>query len=206
MFLAYCMKSLVEAVEMLRRSPVEKKIAKRMKQFSAVRKKSSEHWFSEMCFCILAANARSSTSWNIQKELGHEGFMGLAQEDLAKAILRNKHRFHNNKASFIITGRKHKHIKDMIQPALEKKEFGKVREWLVEQVKGFGMKESSHFLRNIGYPYLAILDRHVINHMVEHGLVKEQPKSLTKAHYMAYEGKLQKVADKLGMQQGEMDM
>jgi N-glycosylase/DNA lyase len=36
------------------------------------------------------------------------------------------------------------------------------REKVAELIKGIGYKEASHFLRNIGYRNLAIIDRHYL--------------------------------------------
>ncbi len=36
------------------------------------------------------------------------------------------------------------------------------RDWLVENITGLGMKEASHFLRNVGYLDLAIIDKHIL--------------------------------------------
>ena len=50
-----------------------------------------------------------------------------------------------------------------------------------KNVKGLGWKESSHFLRNVGYLDVAIIDRHIISNMVDHGILEERPKSITKS-------------------------
>jgi len=47
------------------------------------------------------------------------------------------------------------------------------REFLVKEVKGVGYKESSHYLRNIGYRNLAILDRHILNNLKNLNVIKE---------------------------------
>jgi len=38
--------------------------------------------------------------------------------------------------------------------------------------------EASHFLRNVGYHNVAILDRHILRVLNDHGLINEVPKSL----------------------------
>ena len=48
---------------------------------------------------------------------------------------------------------------------IEKKETDKeaLRAFFDENAKGIGMKEASHFLRNIGFKEYAILDKHIVN-------------------------------------------
>lgn len=178
-------------------------IQQRLNEFSSFKQKGNEEWFSELCFCILTANSRAKTAIAIQKELGFEGFAKNKQEQLAEAIKRNKHRFHNNKAKYILEARKNIQIKDKlnsINSELEK------REWLVENIKGLGFKEASHFLRNTGHFNLSILDRHILNLMLDHNLINEKPKSLTKKNYLEIENKFNELARKIKMSSAELDL
>src|SRR5438093_13545617 len=66
-----------------------------------------------------------------------------------------------------------------------------LREWLVENVKGLGYKEASHFLRNIGLGEgFAILDRHILRNLHRLGVITEIPVSITKKRYMKNETNL----------------
>ena len=71
---------------------------------------------------------------------------------------------------------------------------------------GLGMKEASHFLRNVGYLDLAIIDKHILTHMVEQGIIRERPKTVTPKKYLEYEEILTGVAKRLGMPLGQMDL
>ena len=93
-------------------------------------------------------------------------------------------------------------IKDIIQKIKDERT---AREWLVNNVKGLGYKEASHFLRNVGYNNVAILDRHILNLMVENKLLKEKPKTLNKKLYLDIENKLELLAKKLGLNLAELD-
>jgi len=64
------------------------------------------------------------------------------------------------------------------------------------------------YLRNVGYFGLAIIDRHILSNMVEHGLITEEEsrKGVTKRRYHTYEGVLEKVASRLDMEPGELDL
>lgn len=76
-----------------------------------------------------------------------------------------------------------------IKPILSKfNDVNKLREWLVNNIKGIGYKEASHFLRNIGFgKNIAILDRHILRNLKIFGVIKEIPKSISKAKYMKIE-------------------
>ena len=77
----------------------------------------------------------------------------------------------------------------------------------MENIKGFGWKEASHYLRNIGYFDLAIIDRHIINNLREHKIIDLDPKKgLTKKRYLAVEKILDVVADEVNLQPGELDL
>lgn len=200
---------LADAVKKLRKSKVKREVDKKLKIFSDFNKENNKEWFGEMCFCILTANSKAKTAIAIQKELAASGFCTKCLEDIRDTIKKHKHRFHNNKARFIVEARKNMNIKDIIKPIAENKgSDGQLdaREWLVKNIKGLGYKEASHFLRNVGYLELAILDRHILNLMKEDGLIDEKPKSLTKKKYLEIEGKFRQIAKKLGMSCAELDL
>ena len=65
------------------------------------------------------------------------------------------------------------------------------RDWLVNEVKGYGFKEASHFLRNIGLGEdLAILDRHILKNLARVGVIDEVPSSMTEKNYKEIEEKM----------------
>ncbi len=69
-----------------------------------------------------------------------------------------------------------------------------------------GYKESSHFLRNVGFSDVAILDRHVLSVLHEHGLIDGVPRPPTRGRYLEIERKLEELAGKLGLTLGELDL
>ena len=194
--------ALVRDVLRLKKSKIKEVVNYRLKEFEAFKRKRNNAWFSELCFCILTANSRAKTAMNIQNELSANGFICHAHEDLVDCIKRNKHRFHNNKAKYIIEARKHVDVREKVSGL----NGFSAREWIVKNVKGIGYKEASHFLRNVGYTNLAILDRHILNLMVEEGLLKKKPKTLTRKLYLEIENIFLRIADKVGMNAAELDL
>ena len=69
-----------------------------------------------------------------------------------------------------------------------------------------GYKESSHFLRNVGYFNYAILDKHILRLMKENNFIDEISKSLGKEEYLKYEKILEKISKKSGLSQGELNL
>ncbi|MDP2974084.1 MAG: DNA lyase, partial [Candidatus Diapherotrites archaeon] len=81
------------------------------------------------------------------------------------------------------------------------------RNRLAENVKGLGMKESSHFLRNIGLGEgLAILDRHIVRNLLRYGAIKEMPKNLGKKNYLLIEEKMRQFSKRIGIPLAELDL
>jgi N-glycosylase/DNA lyase len=65
---------------------------------------------------------------------------------------------------------------------------------------GFGYKEASHFLRNIGFSdNLAILDRHILNGLYEYEVIDFVPKRLSKRLYINIENKMRDFAMSIGI-------
>jgi len=180
-------------------------IDRRLLEFTSFIDKDESEWFSELCFCILTANSKASTALSIQEELGAIGFANHTLPELTECIRRNKHRFHNTKARFILAARQVKDLKKTII-ALEKKSGSAARQWLVENIKGLGYKESSHFLRNTGFFDVAIIDRHILNLLVECNLVSTKPASLNKETYLNLEYTFRGIAENLDMSCAELDM
>ena len=188
----------------LKASKINKIVKQRLREFESFKNKSGEEWFSELCFCILTANSKAETALKIQKELGASKFINQPQEKISKCIRKNKHRFHNNKSKFIVEARKYSNsIKKIVNSFENEKE---AREWLVKNIKRIGYKEASHFLRNTGSKNIAILDRHILNLMVENKFISEKPKTLNKKKYLEIERIFEKIAREIKMVPAELDL
>ncbi len=199
------MKELMKKVQSVPEN-IQDLIEKRLTEFRSFKDRPNTDWFSELCFCLLTANSRAKTALAIQSELGFQGFTNHPEEQIMETIKRNKHRFHNNKARYIVEARKHSNIKDFIQELIDERGILEARAWLAENINGLGYKEASHFLRNVGFDGLAILDRHIINLMHEHNLIPIKPKSLKRADYLLIEQEFNKLAEHLGMTPAELDL
>ncbi len=162
-------------------------IEQRLNEFAQLHKKNEKFWFSELCFCILTANSKAQNAINIQQEIGEDGFLSKSEIEIKEIIKKQKHRFHNNKAKYIVQARQFKEIKKII---LGFNDSIKARNFLAEKVKGLGYKESSHFLRNVGFSDVAIIDRHILRFLYQQNLIKEIPKTITRNKYLEFENLL----------------
>ncbi|MCX7759571.1 MAG: N-glycosylase/DNA lyase [Hydrogenothermaceae bacterium] len=158
--------------------------------------------FSESCFCILTANSSASLGIKLQKEIEIEGFREYSFEKLFEVIKSKGHRFAQQRAERIVNLRQKVELIESIKNYKDSKEL---REVLVNNIYGYGYKEASHFLRNIGFEDVAIVDRHIYRFLVETGLVKER-KSLTKKAYLECEEALSKICDRLSLSMAELDL
>jgi N-glycosylase/DNA lyase len=155
--------------------------------------------FSELCFCLMTANYTAEGGLRIQKEGGD--FYSLTHAEILALLKRMGHRFPNMRSKFIHEAKQHK--KELAKLS-QMKDSQERREWLANNVKGLGYKEASHFLRNIGYMDVAIIDRHIINILAEYGLIT-RPKTITRKKYLEIEKVLERLACKTLTEQGELD-
>jgi len=196
------MTGLIEKLLRLReRSDVKAVVDNRLKEFKRIGMGSNNELFRELCFCLLTANFNAERSIVIQREI-EDGFLILSESELAHELRRLGHRYPNSRAKYIVSTREHK---DSFKNVVESLSGESLREWFVKHIKGLGYKETSHFLRNIGFDDYAIIDFHVVNLLVKHGLI-ERPKRVTKKTYLKVEGVLKDVARKTGFSLAELDL
>ncbi|MFC1741127.1 N-glycosylase/DNA lyase [Nanoarchaeota archaeon] len=196
------MANAIQCAREIRNDAIKDLVDRRLAGFKRLGRKSSRELFKELCFCILTANYSAEGGIRIQKKINN-GFLTLSEKQLAKALKEQRYRFPNVRAGYIVEARKHAvDIKKRLAGFDCEKD---ARDWLARNVKGLGYKEASHFLRNVGYESVAIIDFHIIDFLVGHGLI-EKPKTMTPKRYVEIENVLQDVADKASMHLGELDL
>lgn len=93
-----------------------------------------------------------------------------------------RYRFYETRSNYITESiwnvyNQYGSIKKLISSSTE---LNNARETLIRLIKGFGPKQASHFLRNIGYDEnIAVLDTHVLNYMHIKGMVDKPLKSIS---------------------------
>ncbi|MFO8015972.1 MAG: N-glycosylase/DNA lyase [Candidatus Woesearchaeota archaeon] len=182
----------------------KKEIKERLREFSRL---PESEWFYELCFCLCTPQSNAKKCDSAVKELKEKDFR--RRNVRPGSTLMGNVRFHNNKARYLIRAKNgFAVIKAKIREYKDgrKKDPKELREWLVDNVKGMGMKEASHFLRNTGFRGLAILDRHILKNMKEYGGVSAVPDTLTKKEYLRLEKQLRSFSEKIGIDMDELDL
>ncbi|PIR65841.1 MAG: DNA lyase [Candidatus Omnitrophica bacterium CG12_big_fil_rev_8_21_14_0_65_43_15] len=174
----------------------KKEIKQRLAQFNRVRKLGNKRLFKELCFCICTPQSKAvNCDKAIQQLVKAKALYNAVPEDIAR-YLKGLVRFHNNKAKYIVRARKI----FFDRPELNRK-------WLVKNIKGLGLKEASHFLRNIGLGSdLAIIDRHVLTNLSRCGVIKRIPESISAKQYLIIEDKMRRFSKDIGIPMVELDL
>jgi len=159
-------------------------------------------WKMEFAFCIAAANSSAISALKFQKNLENLKLEKLSLKEIKKLLRESGVRFFNKKAVYVKNGiKKFDRIEKILK--LEEKES---REKLVRKVKGFGYKEASHFLRNLGRKHVAILDRHILNWLKEKNYLTKIPSTVSKSVYLELEEIIERIARKKGISLAELDL
>ncbi len=159
----------------------------------------------ELIYCLCTPQTKARNALKAVERLRTLGLLDKPEKNKVALILREAGvRFHRTKAENIVEAVK---IFPKIVEKIETiKEANMLRCWLVKNVKGLGMKEASHFLRNIGYNGVAIIDRHILRFMFVEGLFDGKPKTITRKQYVLLEERLKKYAEKEGLSMEELDL
>lgn len=193
------MDNLIKGIDALKNSKISNVVISRCNEFEAKRG-SKNDVFSELCFCLLTANFQAEKSILIQEQL-RDNFFNSTEKELALKLKVAGHRFWPQRAERIVLARDNI---DELFGLLEGDEF-EIRDWLVRNVKGLGMKESSHFLRNIGFLDVAIIDFHIVDLLVREGVIG-RPKTLNKRVYLEIEEILRGLGGMVGLNLAELDL
>jgi N-glycosylase/DNA lyase len=185
-------------------------IKKRLEDFKRIWKKSNEDVFIELCFCLLTPQSKAkAVDKAIKSLLGKNLLLSGNKEQMIKELKNSGVRFHKNKTNYIMKARKFftNNGKIDIKSKLNSGTADEKREWLVENVKGLGYKEASHFLRNIGFGFeLAILDRHIMENLMKYGVIDEIPECLSRKCYLSLEEKMKKFSKQVNIPLAELDL
>ncbi len=186
------------------------KIKSRLDDFKDIHKGKNEDIFRELAFCILTPQSKAVYCDKAINALKEKGLLLEGRASEIGLSLKGMARFHNKKAAYIVGARdlfkSGKHID--VKSRLDRLDASATREWLVKNIKGFGYKEASHFLRNIGLGKdLAILDRHIIKNLKKYKAIDEMPSSIgSRKVYMEIEDKARKFCAAIRIPLEELDL
>lgn len=180
-----------------------------LKEFQNVPK---DDYFYELCYCLLTPASKAQNALIVVEYLKKHSFLDIGFNPtnvlrgnvFASSSPKIYIRFHNQKAKRLLKARDDwQKISEILNSNLD---IHKKREQLVQNVYGFGYKEASHFLRNIGYKGIAILDRHILRNLVNFGLLADLPSIASRKNYLAVEAIFFNFSHKIGIPPEELDL
>jgi N-glycosylase/DNA lyase len=191
---------------------------------------SEDELWEELCVCILSSNVPYELALSAFQYLRKNNLLSrewiITDPNAAKIIAlelskpiytprkkdgsNRKYRFPNVRAFNLVNaakalyGKKHSLCSILKSNASERE----IRDFLAENIPGIGLKEASHFLRNIGYSdSLAIIDTHVIAFLLEVGaLQKKNINAVTPSVYLKLEKILQDLCYTMGLNLSILDI
>jgi N-glycosylase/DNA lyase len=178
------------------------KIRNRLREFGLV---PQTEYFYELAYCLLTPQSSAVNAGKAVERLKEADFLGSAM-DPSEVLFRKDHyiRFHNTKSKRLIEAKAK--LPEILGALACGRPPHEMRAWFAHNVKGLGWKEASHFLRNIGFRDLAILDRHILRNLRRHRVIRALPKSLTPARYLLIEEKFRRFAGDVGIPMDELDL
>ncbi len=195
------MKKIINIIEKLKKSEIRAVINDRIKEFEKFQSTEKEQIFKELCFCIMTANCGAEKCIEIHDKI-KDDFLQLTEIELSKRFKKFGYRFPNVRANYIIIARKKMDdLKNALQNLLDEN----LRLWITKNILGLGYKETSHFLRNIGYKNYAIVDFHIVDLLEKYKLI-EKPKTMSKKNYLKIEKILEQIAIKSNLSLAELDL
>lgn len=178
-------------------------IKNRLQDFSEI---PQDRYFYELIFCILTPQSSAKNADATIAKLEVLSFFDKGF-DPTEILRHGEHyiRFHNTKAKRLLRIREE--YPDIFKMIVTKYDDAIVfRQQLREKVPGFGLKETSHFLRNVGFREFAILDRHILKHLLRLKVIETIPTSMTDKQYLSIEERWKKYAKEIGIPIDELDL
>ncbi len=185
------------------------RVEERLSLFRRIQEQgSARDIFIELSFCILTPQSKARQCDRALRGLLERGLLFNGSYDELRAAL-NLVRFRNHKAEYLLLARDRfvqGNTVTLKRELMSHERVDEKRDWLARTVKGMGVKEASHFLRNIGFgSEVAILDRHILKNLALLGVIDEMPKSLSPKRYLEIELLMKEFALSAGIPLDHLD-
>jgi N-glycosylase/DNA lyase len=181
-------------------------IEQRLEEFRRVDKSDGYRLFEELVFCILTPQTSARRADSAVRELSERGLLKAGRSREIYTVLRRWGvRFPSNKARYIVQNRR-KLEGGLALPRILGADAHATREVLVREVWGMGYKEASHFLRNIGYEGLAIIDRHILRGLLRIGVLESEVDVSSRSRYLFVEERFMEAARIVGVPPEALDL
>src|SRR5499427_7413774 len=190
----------------------QKEIRARLRDFRRVwRTASDSRLWEEMVYCIFTAGASAKMGLRSVDALRSLLDSGEQKEMTRALVAAGAHRFPNARPGYVVVTRNY--LQEAFSMRLRERLNSfrdpiERRDWLAKdpRVKGLGYKESSHFLRNIGFKGYGILDKHIVRCLNELGVIDSPKPPTTRGRYLETENRMQQFADVAGINFDELDL
>jgi N-glycosylase/DNA lyase len=200
-----------EALEELKSLYTEKEeeIKGRIQEFEYARENADDtRILEELCFCILTSAVGPKVGMKSLHALQDILLEGNEQEIYGR--LKGVHKYPEKAAYIVHTldylkneyGLKMRELVDSFDAPQERRDFFALN----KNIKGLGLTQASHFLRNIGFKGYAILDRNVVNSLFKLGVIESPKPPTSKKRYLETEEKMRNFAEELGIEIEELDL
>jgi N-glycosylase/DNA lyase len=153
---------------------------------------SDQDIFEELCYCICTAREKAKNAFAAMNSLRKTKKLFKGNEaEIDAVLLESGIALHPDKAKRIIRCREIYYPDTKNKIKKEFLSFGDIllsRRELKKKINGFGFKEASHFLRNLGFgEKICILDTHTAQQLVQYKVIGERPASWTEKKYLEVE-------------------
>ena len=180
-----------------------KAIQSRLAEFLSV--KPSEYFY-ELAYCLLTPQSSAVNADAVVAKLRASDFLhtGSHPEPLLRDP-RHYIRFHRVKSRRLLKARDG--LGEFLEILAGSDDASALRDLFVDRVDGFGLKEATHFLRNIGRNGgLTILDRHILRNLKRYGAIRTIPKTISRKKYLAIEQRFVEFSAEIGIPVDELDL
>jgi N-glycosylase/DNA lyase len=162
---------------------------------------SDQDIFEELCYCLCTAREKAKNAFTAMNSLVKTKKLFTGNEvEIDAVLLESGIALHPDKAKRIINNRGiyYPNTKEKIEKEfLCFNDILLSRRELKKKINGFGFKEASHFLRNLGFgENICILDTHTAQQLVHYGVIQEKPPSWTEKKYLEVEQAMIRFAKK----------
>jgi N-glycosylase/DNA lyase len=184
-----------------------KEIRARLREFRRVWQTASDsRLWEEMVYCIFTAGASA--------KMGSRSVDALRplldrQAEMTKALVTPSVPLPNARPQIVTRDYLEESFSMQLRRRLDSfRDPMERRDWLAREprIKGLGYKESSHFLRNIGFKGYGILDKHIVRCLCELRVIDSPKPPTSRGRYLETEDRMRRFAADTGIDFDELDL
>jgi len=189
-----------------------KEIRARLREFGQVWQTASDaRLWEEMVYCIFTAGASAKMGLRSVEAVRPLLAKGHQQAMTRALVTAGAHRFPNARPVYVVTTREYLEGSFSMRLRERLKSFSdpfERRDWLATEprIKGLGYKESSHYLRNIGFKGYSILDKHIVRCLAELGVIDSPRPPTNRNRYLETESRMRQFSGEIGIDFDELDL